>query len=78
MPMIRKSGIANRAADLRIDAVARESAQAVRAAGNPGATERFLGRFLDHLHEADNRAYGVSDADLAKLSRRRRRRSCAE
>jgi hypothetical protein len=72
--MIRKSGTANRAADLRIDAVARESAQAVRAAGNAGATERFLGRFLDHLYEADNKAHGLDDAELARLRRRCRRR----
>jgi hypothetical protein len=52
MPMIRKSGMSNRVADLRIDAVAKASAQAVRAAGNAGATERFLNRFLDHLHAA--------------------------
>jgi hypothetical protein len=71
--MQRKSGMANRVADLRIDAVAKASAQAVRAAGNDGATERFLNRFLDHLHEADNQAYGISDADVAALKRRKRR-----
>jgi hypothetical protein len=71
--MIRKSGLVNRAADLRIDAVARESARAVRAAGNEGATERFLNRFLDHLHTVDNQAYGITDAELAAVRRRRRR-----
>lgn len=73
--MQRKSGLSNRVVDLRIDAVAKASAQAVRAAGNDGATERFLNRFLDHLHEADNRAYGIDDSDLAKAHRRRQRRA---
>jgi hypothetical protein len=73
MRMIRKLGTANRVADLRIDAVAKASVQAVRAAGNDGATERFLNRFLDYLHEADSRAYGISDADAAALRRRARR-----
>lgn len=71
--MVRKSGIANRAADLRIDAVAREGARAVRAAGNDGAFERFVGRVLDHLYDADNQAHGLCDADLTRLKRRARR-----
>ena len=36
--LLRKSG-ANRVADLKIDAAARESARAVRGAANPGAAE---------------------------------------
>jgi hypothetical protein len=52
--MLRKSGTVSRVVDLRIDAAAKMSAQAVRAARNNGATERFLSRFLDHLHTVDN------------------------
>lgn len=73
MPMIRKSGMSNRVADLRIDAAAREGARAVRSAGNDRATERFLNRYLDYLHETDNDRlqHDVEDA------RRRRRRQRA-
>ena len=38
--MLRKSGVANRVVDLRIDAAAKAGEQAVRAAENHGATER--------------------------------------
>lgn len=69
--MQRKS--ASRVVDLRIDAVAKASAQAVRASPNEGATERFLSRFLDHLHCVDTSTQGTSDADMAKLRRRARR-----
>ena len=31
-----------------------------RAAGNDGATERFLSRFLDHLHDTDSAARGLA------------------
>jgi hypothetical protein len=71
--MQRKSGTASRVVDLRIDAVAKASAQAVRASRNDGATERFLARFLDHLHCVDTAAQGVSDVDMAALRRRARR-----
>ena len=67
--MIRKSGVANRVADLRIDRVAKEAAAVVRQASNHGATERFLSRFLDHLYEADREEY----SDLNTVRRRRRR-----
>ena len=77
MAMVRKSGVANRVVDLQIDEAARASAKAVRAAGNEGATERFLSRFLDHLHTADNEMRGLAPLDYDPLapSRRRRRRS---
>ena len=66
--LLRRSGAASRVADLRIDAAAKASAQAVRSAGNDGATERFLSRFLDHLHDTDN-----SSRRLARSTTIRRR-----
>jgi hypothetical protein len=65
--MLKKAG-ANRVADLRIDAAAKDAARAVRAADNNGATERFLRRFVDHLHDADNARID----DSAGWRRRRR------
>ena len=75
--LLRKAG-ANRAADLKIDGVAKQAAQAVRSAGNHGATERFLSRFLDHLHTVDNSRIELAsrddpDDDGARRRRRRRR-----
>ena len=74
--LLRRSGAASRVADLRIDAAAKASAQAVRAAGNDGATERFLSRFLDHLHDTDNssRRLAPLDYDPQAPSRRRGRK----
>jgi hypothetical protein len=75
-PAVRKSGTASRVADLRIDAAAKASAQAVRAAGSDGATERFLLRFLDHLHDFDNAGHGIGPLDYPdpdNPGRRRRR-----
>jgi len=74
--MIRKSGVAGRVVDLRIDAAAREAAAAVRQASNEAATERFLTRYLDHLHELDNAAHGLAPRgnEDPNGSRRRRRR----
>jgi hypothetical protein len=74
--LLRKSG-ANRAADLKIDAAAKAGAQAVRSAGNQGATERFLSRFLDHLHTVDNARIEIASSDYpndGSASRRRGRR----
>jgi hypothetical protein len=77
--LLKKFG-ASRAADLKIDGVAREAAQAVRDAGNDRAMERFMGRLLDHLHTVDNARIGVAgdDADAAAAARRRRRRRRAD
>jgi hypothetical protein len=72
--LLRKSGAANRVVDLRIDAAAKASAAAVRAAGNDGATERFLGRFLDYLHTADNDAHGLRELTYPDIDSPRRRR----
>lgn len=72
--MVRKSGVANRVVDLRIDRVAREAAAAVRQATNEGATERFMSRFLDHLHTLDNAAHGLAPVDEPDNGSRRRRR----
>ena len=58
MTMVRKSGMANRVIDLQIDQAARAGAQAVRAANNGDATARFLSRFCDYLHDADDEARG--------------------
>ena len=72
--MIRKSGVANRVADLRIDRVAKEAATVVRQARDGRASERFLSRFLDHLHDADNAAHGLGplgDSAPDNPSRRR-------
>jgi hypothetical protein len=74
--LLRKSGAVSRITDLRIDAAAKASAQAVRAAGNKGATERFLGRFLDYLHDTDNARSGLAPLDYPDIDspgRRRRR-----
>ena len=74
--LLRKSG-ANRVADLKIDAAAKAGAQAVRSAANHGATERFLSRFLDHLHTVDNARIELAtrdESDERAAARRRRRR----
>jgi hypothetical protein len=74
--MLKKAG-ANRVADLRIDAAAKDAARAVRAADNGGASERFLRRFVDHLHDTDNARILAPHAppDDASARRRRRRRA---
>lgn len=76
--MVRKSGVASRVVDLRLDAAAKAAAEAVRLAGSGDgrATERFLSRMLDHLHDTDNAArLSPLDYDPLAPSRRRRRRS---
>lgn len=74
---VRKSGITRRVADLRIDAVARQAASAVRQAPDERASERFMARYLDHLYSLDNAAHGLApihDSDMSGSRRRRRRR----
>jgi hypothetical protein len=72
--MLRKSGLTSRVVDLRIDAAAKASAQAVRAAGNENATERLLSRFLDHLYDVDNATRGLTPRDYPDPDNAGRRR----
>ncbi|MGA8754721.1 MAG: hypothetical protein WB611_00075 [Stellaceae bacterium] len=51
------------------------ASQAVRAAGNDGATERFLSRFLDHLHDTDNAARGLAPLHYPDMNSPGRRRA---
>jgi hypothetical protein len=78
--MMLKRAEANRAADLKIDQAARDAAKAVRGANNDRATERFLNRFLDSLHDVDNARIGLATRDEAeeRAAARRRRRRQAE
>ena len=72
--MVWKSGVSGRAADLRLDRIAKEAAAAVRQAGDGGgrATERFLGRMLDHLHDSDNEHRGLYDPSPSRQRRRKK------
>jgi hypothetical protein len=74
--LVRKSGAASRVADLRLDAAAKAAALAVRQAddGYSRATERFLSRFLDHLHNTDNASRGLAPLDYPDMNGPGRRR----
>ena len=74
--MLKRIG-ANRAADLKIDQAAKDAAKAVRGANNDRAMERFLGRMIDHMFEADQRRIELASRDESEeraAARRRRRR----